>query len=145
MKNGNTKLSYRKSLGICFFVHVTLSLSQQGRADPVPFDRQPNFFQVVSGQLNSLDPRDGVYTKIGSKKESYNAAGYNIKDDLAYAWGRYSPYKDQLVRIHGDGSFVALGTPTTTGDPVPTFRIYAGDMDLRGICGFGEIVFIVPI
>lgn len=102
------------------------------RAEGIPFERQPNFFQVVSGQLNSLDPRDGVYTKIGDKLESYNAAGYNIKDDMVYAWGRYAPYKDQLVRIHGDGTFVALGTPTTTGTVVPTFRIYAGDMDFEG-------------
>ncbi len=102
------------------------------QAEAIPFERQPNFFQVVSGQLNSLDPRDGVYTKIGDKIESYNAAGYNILDDMVYAWGRYAPYKDQLVRIHGDGTFEALGTPTTTGSAVPTFRIYAGDMDFDG-------------
>lgn len=101
-------------------------------AEVVPFERQPSFYQVVSGQLNALDPRDGVYTKIGANNESYNAAGYNIKDDFVYAWGRYAPYKDQLVRIHGDGSFQSLGTPTTTGEEVPTYRIYAGDMDLDG-------------
>ncbi|MBT8038407.1 MAG: DUF4114 domain-containing protein [Verrucomicrobiae bacterium] len=112
---------------ICFAL-----MAADVRADPVPFERQPNFFQVVSGQLNTLDPRDGVYTKIGANNESYNAAGYNIQDDFVYAWGRFAPYKDQLIRIHGDGSFVALGTPTTTGDAVPTFRIYAGDMDFDG-------------
>jgi hypothetical protein len=101
-------------------------------ADAQPFERQPNFYQVVSGQLNSLDPRDGVYTKMGDKNESYNAAGYNVKDDFVYAWGRYAPYKDQLIRIHGDGSFLALGTPTPVGEAVPTYRIYAGDMDFEG-------------
>ncbi|MFC5051531.1 DUF6923 family protein [Rubritalea spongiae] len=101
-------------------------------AEDTPFERQANFYQVVSGQLNTLDPRDGVYTKIGDNNESYNAAGYNILDDYVYAWGRYAPYKDQLLRIHGDGSFVPLGTPTTSGKEVPTYRIYAGDMDFDG-------------
>ena len=131
MKNKNITLNYKKFLWISLIIGAVL-MATRGRADPVPFERQPNFFQVVSGQLNSLDPRDGVYTKIGADNESYNAAGYNIKDDFVYAWGRFAPYKDQLIRIHGDGSFVALGTPTTTGDAVPTFRIYAGDMDFDG-------------
>ena len=92
----------------------------------------PAFFQVVSGQLNTLDPNNGGYTPIGPKASSYNAAGYNVIDRYAYGWGRYAPFKDQLIRIHGDGTFKALGKPTPVGDPVPTFHIYAGDMDYEG-------------
>ena len=131
MKNKYITLSDRKRTWVSACVGAALGM-MDGRADPVPFERQPDFFQVVSGQLNSLNPRNGVYTKIGENNESYNAAGYNVNDNFVYAWGRYDPYKDQLIRIHGDGSFVALGTPTTTGRAVPTFRIYAGDMDFEG-------------
>lgn len=122
---------YRGLLHTCAAV-VMLSAADRVFADAPPFAREPNFYQVVSGQLNSLDPRDGVYTKIGVKSESYNAAGYNVNDDYVYAWGRYAPFKDQLVRIHGDGSFKALGTPTPVGRAVPSYNIYAGDMDFSG-------------
>ncbi|MGJ8676378.1 MAG: DUF6923 family protein [Akkermansiaceae bacterium] len=131
MKTKNNITNFRTPLSVGLLACSVFSVVE-AQAEAPAFERQPNFFQVVSGQLNSLDPRDGVYTKIGDKIESYNAAGYNILDDMVYAWGRYSPYKDQLVRIHGDGTFVALGTPTTTGKAVPTFRIYAGDMDFEG-------------
>ncbi|MGJ8673381.1 DUF6923 family protein [Rubritalea sp.] len=119
---------------LCAFSSGILLLAGESQlfAEEVPFERQPEFFQVVSGQLNALNPRDGVYTKIGDNNESYNAAGYNIQDDYVYAWGRYAPYKDQLIRIHGDGSFSALGTPSTEGRKVPTYNIYAGDMDFEG-------------
>ncbi len=133
MKTNTHNFSKHHSLRVGASLIITTALSAVHlQAEPVPFERQPNFFQVVSGQLNSLDPRDGVYTKIGAKLESYNAAGYNIIDDMVYAWGRYAPYKDQLIRIHGDGSYQALGTPTTTGILAPSYGLYAGDMDYEG-------------
>jgi hypothetical protein len=127
----NKKYEHTGLLYTCVAI-VMLTAVDRVSADALPFERQPSFYQVVSGQLNSLDPQDGVYTKIGANNESYNAAGYNVQDDFVYAWGRFVPYKDQLIRIHGDGSFLALGTPTTTGEAVPTYRIYAGDMDFDG-------------
>ena len=131
MKTQYNIKNYTGQLGIGLLACSVLSAAETV-VEPVAFERQSDFFQVVSGQLNSLDARDGVYTKIGEKNQSYNAAGYNILDDMVYAWGRYAPYKDQLIRIHGDGSFQALGTPTTTGDKVPTYSLYAGDMDFEG-------------
>ena len=110
----------------------TAGLSAQTIENPPVFEPTPAFFQVVSGQLNALDPNSGGYTSIGAKLSSYNAAGYNVLDQYAYAWGRYAPFQDQLIRIHGDGTFVAMGKPVAVGPEAPTTNCYAGDMDFDG-------------
>ena len=63
----------------------TAGLSAQTIENPPVFEPTPAFFQVVSGQLNALDPNSGGYTSIGAKLSSYNAAGYNVLHQYAYA------------------------------------------------------------
>lgn len=110
-----------------------LAVGIQAHAESPPaFEPQPDFYQVVSGQANRLNPRSGGYTALGAKNQSYNAAGYNQLDGYVYAWGRYSPYKNQLIRIHGDGSFVALGASVPNSDVSPETGYYAADMDYDG-------------
>lgn len=132
----NSIPSLRRPAASVVFAGAMLSASAIGQdsksEQPPVFEPSPAFFQVVSGQLNALDPNHGGYTAIGQKLSSYNAAGFNVLDNYAYAWGRYAPFKNQLIRIHGDGTFAGLGEPKTSGDAVPTFRIYAGDMDYDG-------------
>ncbi|MBK1828169.1 DUF4114 domain-containing protein [Haloferula rosea] len=110
---------------------LALALHAQDEAPPV-FEPQPDFYQVVSGQANRLNPRSGGYTPLGVKTESYNAAGYNPLDGYVYAWGRYAPYKDKLIRIHGDGSYRIIGTPVPNADASPETGYYAADMDHDG-------------
>lgn len=128
MKN-NKKICITTVLSILGFSSL---LGEEVSVEAPQFDTIPEFYQVISGQLNSLNPRNGAYTKIGNKIESYNAAGYNVLDGYAYGWGRFAPFKDQLIRIHGDNSFESLGKPRAVGAESPTLSLYAGDMDDEG-------------
>ena len=124
----NTMSKIKKQLNVAIGILLgTGGLLADESADQ--FESTSEFFQVISGQLSTLNPRTGSYTKVGSKLESYNAAGYNKLDGYTYAWGRFSPFKDQLIRIHADNTCTILGQPITTGSPTNTWRFYAGDMD----------------
>ncbi|NQY32581.1 MAG: hypothetical protein HRT56_05360, partial [Coraliomargarita sp.] len=96
------------------------------------FEPNSEFFQVISGQLNTLNPLTGAYTEIGNQIDSYNAAGFNVLDNYVYAWGRGPGFKDQLIRIHADNTFEIIGAPTPIGEVAPSFGNYAGDMDYEG-------------
>lgn len=110
-----------------------LILSAFASAETPPiFLPQPDFYQVISGQANQLNPRSGGYTPLGLDNQSYNAAGYNALDGYVYAWGRYAPYRNQLIRVHGDGSYAIVGTPEAVSEISPETGYYAGDMDRNG-------------
>ena len=46
------------------------------------------FFHMISGQLNMLDPSNGIYLNIGNEHMSINAMGYNENDGKLYAVAR---------------------------------------------------------
>ena len=123
----NGRLSYRT----IFATWAALSIHAHAETPPV-FEPQPDFYQVISGQANRLNARSGGYTPLGPNNQSYNAAGYNPQDGYVYAWGRYAPYKDQLIRIHGDGTFEALGASVPNNEASPETGYYAADMDDEG-------------
>ncbi len=128
-----TKKTTRPALQTRSLLALWLALGLQSHAQTPPaFEPQPDFYQVISGQANRLNPRSGGYTTLGEKNQSYNAAGYNPLDGYVYAWGRYAPYKNQLIRIHGDGSTEIIGTPLPNGETSPETNYYAADMDHNG-------------
>jgi hypothetical protein len=114
-----------------FATWAALGIHAHAETPPV-FEPQPDFYQVISGQANRLNARSGGYTPLGDNNQSYNAAGYNPLDGYVYAWGRYAPYRDELIRIHGDGTFEALGASTPNDDVSPETGYYAADMDDEG-------------
>ncbi|RKQ71151.1 putative repeat protein (TIGR01451 family) [Litorimonas taeanensis] len=77
-------------------------------ATPLPtgpaFLCNTNFYQVLSGALNVLDPVTTSYSPIGSSQPNYNAAGYNIIDNYIYGVGVGGTATNQLVRINSDGT-----------------------------------------
>jgi hypothetical protein len=94
-----------------------------------PFQCQPGFYQVMSGQLYELNPVTSVYTKIGSAySTSYNAMGYNVEDNYLYAMGTGTTDEAHLLRIADDGSVTDLGQPSG----LPTHDYVSGDMDGTG-------------
>jgi len=130
MKPTNRNPSANKLLA-SFAGGLILTAHAAGQA-PQVFEPRPDFYQVISGQANMLNPRSGGYTPLGPDNPSYNAAGYNRLDGYVYAWGRFSPYKDKLIRIHGDGTFAIVGTPQPVAEASPETGYYAGDMDASG-------------
>lgn len=90
----------------------------------------PDFYQVISGQLNRLDPtvQPAQYTDEQSNNlGSYNATGFNIQD--SYIYGLLS--NENLVRIGSDGVAFDLG-PVTGLPPLNNATYFVGDFDLNG-------------
>ena len=89
-----------------------------------PFTCRPGFYQVISGQLKILNPLTGVYSDIGVQGETYNAIGYNPRDNYIYGWGTAGAIQNQLVKVDSAGSVTALGAAgAATGNWV------SGDFD----------------
>jgi len=135
-----------KILGIIGFVAVTC-LSQHGTAsaDDGPFTCSSSFFQVISGQLKSLNPVTGAYTNIGSNAGfDYNAIGYNVLDNYIYGIIHNGANSGDLVRIGSDGTTTDLGLPA--GLPRATY--VNGSFDLAGnlyINGPSQTVYKVNV
>ncbi|WP_010181053.1 DUF6923 family protein [Aquimarina agarilytica] len=85
------------------------------------------FYQVISGTLKSYDPILGAYSKALHTYSSYNAGGYNPKDNFLYA----IKGKDKhLLRI-GMDSIIDLGAVAAQGTVVFGGG-YAADVDAEG-------------
>ncbi len=94
-----------------------------------PFQCQPGFYQVISGQLYELNPVTSTYTAIGSKySTSYNAMGFNVLDDYLYAMGTGTSNTGDLLKIADDGSVADLGRPSG----MSSHSFVSGDMDGSG-------------
>jgi hypothetical protein len=98
-----------------------------------PFVCSSNFYQVISGQLNVLDPATGTYTSIGGQQaDYYNGIGYNVLDN--YIYGFKTSVTDNvgavgdLVRIASDGTMTDLG-PVSGMTPASYVN---GSFDLAG-------------
>lgn len=83
---------------------------------PATFECAPGFYQVISGQLASLDPANSTYDQLGADQSSYNAMGYRIADGLLYGIRGA-----QLLQIDANGvvevvSDLDIPTGAYTGD-----------------------------
>lgn len=92
-----------------------------------PFECQPGLYQVISGQLNILNPVSGQYSPIGSTQPTYNAIGFNPIDNYLYGWGTGGNINGQVIRIASDGSITTMGNAGQTGT---TF--VSADFDAEG-------------
>jgi CshA-type fibril repeat protein len=95
---------------------------------PGPFTCAPGFYQVISGQLNLLNPVTATYTQIGGPQPFYNAMGYNVLNNYLYAMSTAAGNSGDLLRIASDGSITDLGLPTG----LPAGSYVAGDFDNDG-------------
>ena len=106
-----------------FSLVVVLNVSTQANASS-PFACRPGFYQVISGQLNILNPLTGQYSPIGNATAgTYNAIGYNPNDNYIYGWGTGGTILGQLIRVDSSGVVTALGSAGTNGSYV------SGDFD----------------
>jgi len=129
-----------RDLGLCRIIRLLLATvvalsivvvlpATRALASGGPFTCSPGFYQVLSGQLNELNPVTGVYTPIGSTyADSYNAMGYDTLNNYLYAFDT-GANKSHLLKIANDGSVTDLGTPT--GFPSSLGPI-AADFDNNG-------------
>lgn len=79
-----------------------------------PFRCQPGFYQVISGQLNLLNPLTGVYTPIGAQLSPYNAIGFNPVDNYIYGWGTDGNHNRNILRIDSSGAVTLMGNAGQT-------------------------------
>lgn len=115
---------------IAFFAAFTslLSFGLTGSVSATsPFSCQPGFYQVISGQLNILNPLTGVYAPIGTQGSTYNAIGFNPVDNFIYGWGTAGAINGQVIRVSSDGSITPLGNAGHTGS-----NFVSGDFDNEG-------------
>jgi len=115
---------------VALLAGLTLTVTAAAPADATggPFTCTPGFFQVLSGQLNQLNPVTGIYTPIGSTySDTYNAMGYDTLNNYLYAIDTGSHAGD-LLRIASDGSVTDLGVPSG----YPGASAIAGDFDSSG-------------
>ncbi|MEJ6388822.1 DUF7507 domain-containing protein [Gymnodinialimonas ulvae] len=73
-----------------------------------------DIYQVQSGQLRIFDPITSTYTNIGTNQGSYNATGFNVVDNYAYA-----SQGGNIIRIGSDGEteiVFNVGFSTFSGD-----------------------------
>jgi hypothetical protein len=93
------------------------------------FTCSSNFYQVISGQLKTLDPLTGTYTNIGSNAGfTYNGIGYNVLDNYIYGIATSGAHNGDLYRIDSGGVATDLGLPV--GLPATGFD--NGAFDLAG-------------
>jgi hypothetical protein len=80
-------------------------------ASPSPFTCTSNFYQVINGTLEVLNPSTGAYTNIGPNAGfAYNAIGYNTLDNFIYGL-RIGANGGDLLQIASDGTVTDLGLP----------------------------------
>ena len=93
---------------------VTVQTATPSTASAAPFTCDNKFYQVIQGNLHTLDPVNGSYTQIATTgSTNINAIGYNIEDNYIYginnsaSWGSLG----ELVRFEHDGTVTQLGVP----------------------------------
>ncbi|MGC9424132.1 DUF6923 family protein, partial [Vibrio sp.] len=98
------------------------------------FEVKPAFFQVIEGQLKTLNPLTGIYQNIGDPDNFYNAGGYNSADDYIYALENDTK---NLIRMDSEGNreYVQTdGATTTDSTDADIYSLtidfpFAGDFD----------------
>lgn len=106
---------YSKFLGFGLFLISLLQFPSSAAAQSGPaFPCSGDIYQVQSGQLRIFDPITSTYTNVGPNNSSYNATGFNILDNFAYA-----SQGNNLIRIFADGTIETvfnLGFGSFSGD-----------------------------
>ncbi|MGB3402776.1 MAG: Ig-like domain-containing protein [Microcoleaceae cyanobacterium] len=93
-----------------------------------PFDAEPGYYQVLSGQLNALNIFTGQYEPIGNAQSpAYNATGYNPVDNYIYAL-----QGGKVIRVSADGSIENVKDASGADIEPPTDVKFAGDIDADG-------------
>ncbi len=105
----------KKFLQRSAFALVATGIATTAYAGP-PFQCDGNIYQVQSGQLRIFDPITSTYQNIGPQNGSYNATGFNILDNYAYA-----SQGGNIIRISADGT---IETVFNIG-----FGSFSGDVD----------------
>ncbi|WP_143437571.1 DUF4347 domain-containing protein, partial [Hydrocoleum sp. CS-953] len=126
-------------------LEVSLAFSDQIQSQwehiLAPFEEQPYFYQVISGQLRIFNPLTNNYESVGvAHPDGYNATGFNTLNDDNFIYGiegGSTSKSGNVVRIHSDGTVedLLIGGATVTvnefpepGDP----NLNSGDVDDQG-------------
>jgi uncharacterized protein DUF6923/Big-like domain-containing protein len=116
-------------IGVVFVSSIFWSRTNTVSAAAGPFACTSDFYQVISGQLETLDPVTGTYNNIGNNAGfNYNAIGYDTLDNYIYGIVTGGGPTGDLIRISNDGSTTDLGLPTG----LPRSGYINGDFDLNG-------------
>ncbi|MBT0958703.1 DUF11 domain-containing protein [Alphaproteobacteria bacterium KMM 3653] len=108
---------FRKGLFALGLALCTTGMGQQAAAQSGPaFTCSGDIYQVQSGQLRIFDPVTSTYQNVGPKNGSYNATGYNVSDNFAYA-----SQGSWVIRIYADGTIEQVHNVG--------FGSYSGDVD----------------
>jgi hypothetical protein len=127
-RNKNMQKFFKVLMAITIIASTYLVRSGTAGASPGPFTCSPNFYQVISGTLELLNPTTGAYTNIGPNAGfNYNAIGYDTLDNYIYGL-RVGTNEGDLVRVASDGSVTDLGLPTG----LPAGDYDDGSTDLSG-------------
>ncbi|MEL6570057.1 MAG: Ig-like domain-containing protein [Pseudomonadota bacterium] len=100
---------------LAVIVYCFSTLGAVAQAGP-PFACDGSIYQVQSGQLRIFDPITSTYQNVGPNNSSYNATGFNIIDNYAYA-----SQGGNIIRISSDGT---IENVFNIG-----FGSYSGDVD----------------
>lgn len=85
-------------IALCAMAFVLGSRAElHAQAGPA-FTCDGSIYQVQSGQLRIFDPVTSSYTNVGPQNGSYNATGYNVVDNYAYA-----SQGGNIIRISANG------------------------------------------
>jgi len=112
----------KKIITLLILLISTTAIAQQS------FDcNEGTFYQVISGVMKAYDPVTGAYSDALHTYSTYNAGGYNIKDNYLYAIKNSDKH---LLRI-GKDMVVDLGAVAPSGTTVFGGG-YAADVDADG-------------
>jgi len=98
--------------------------------EPTPFAEEPNFYQVISGQLKLLNPLTGQYEDIGPVQSFYNGAGFgkDTNNNLyIYGVGTQGTIKDKVIRVGSNGEIEQTSITLPSGSTGQDYN--AGDVD----------------
>ncbi|MEL7390525.1 MAG: Ig-like domain-containing protein, partial [Pseudomonadota bacterium] len=102
-----------RGIALCSATLLPAASALHAQAGP-PFPCDGNIYQVQSGQLRIFDPITSTYTNVGPQNGSYNATGFNVLDNYAYA-----SQGGNIIRISANGvieNVFSIGFGTFSGD-----------------------------
>ena len=139
-------MNWQKSTLLSFVLALLLCSSVFGNKyslDTIPFDCSPAFFQTYDNPSNLVQyDATSVNTGFNSLINftfNVNSTGFNPVDNYIYTIARPN---NQLIRVHGDGTFVNLGQVNGLGNN------YVGDFTDDGLYyvkGGGARVYVIDV
>lgn len=114
---------------------ITIQTATPNSAAAAPFTCDNKFYQIINGDLHTLDPVNGSYVQLADTGASdINAAGYNIQDNHIYGInndGAWTYPRGSLIRFEHDGTITSLGVPSGLAN-YTTRSISSGTFDDNG-------------